>query len=91
MSVQIGRQLAEINENLHHLSARLDQLHSRQSGTLLVVSWLLAKHPQDEALQFLMDQGSEVSDNPSLAEHEAVLAGLIEDVQRWYALCPDGK
>jgi hypothetical protein len=89
MSEQIERQLAEVNKNLLHLAARLDQLQSRQSGTLLVVSWLLAKYPQDEALQFLMAQGAEVSGNPELAEHEAVLAELAEDVQHWHVVFAD--
>lgn len=91
MSQQIERQLTEINENLRHLGNRLDQLQSRQSGALLVLSWVLATYPQDESLQFLMAQGSEVSDNPALAEHEAVLAELIEDVQHWRALRPGDK
>lgn len=90
MHQQIERQLAEINESLRHLSDRQDQLQSRQSGTLLVLGWLLAKYPQDEALPFLMAQGAEVSGNQELAEHGAVLAGLIDDVQHWHALFAEG-
>lgn len=75
---EINRHLAEIDEKLLHLKVFLEQADHRSCALELVVSWLLARQPEDIALQFLSRQANESSCDPSLAEQVALLDDLRE-------------
>lgn len=74
---------AELTDRVIHLQAYVQQLQERANGLQLVVSWLLAKHPDDEAMLFLSSQANEFESSPKFAEEVALLDELREDVAQW--------
>ncbi|MBS3954075.1 MAG: hypothetical protein KGZ88_14085 [Methylomicrobium sp.] len=85
MSNDTDRQLTDINEKLLELTVRLDQQWERQFGLMQVISWLLARHP-DESFHYLTAQAEALADNPAHEELVAVLDELTECVQHWCEL-----
>lgn len=68
--------------------ARIRMLEERNQALQLVLSWLLARQPEDSAKCFLSAQANEI-DQPAHAhkypEHIALLDELREDVAQWHA------
>lgn len=85
---EINRHLAEIEEKLLRLEVCLNQTNERHDALLVVLSWLLANHPGDEAMKFLCLQANELEGDRKLQEHVAVLDDLREAVCAWHALWP---
>jgi len=81
---EINRHLADIDKKLLHLNVSLEQADRRNAALELVVSWLLARHPDDEALEFLSGQANELESNPKFEEDVALLDELRESVREWH-------
>ncbi len=85
---EINRHLAEIDEKLLHLKVDLDLADRRSFALELVVSWLLARHPDDEVMRFLCSQANELESTPDNYYRAAValLDELRGHVSDWRAL-----
>lgn len=59
---EINRHLADIDSQLTHISNHLQQLQDQQDTMALVLGWLLAKHPGDEALRALSRLANEMDE-----------------------------
>lgn len=89
---EINRHLAEIDEKLLHLKVSLDQADHRSCALELVVSWLLARQPEDEAFRFLASQANELENAPDKNRHleaVALLDDLRAQVSDWRAQWQD--
>lgn len=82
----------EINTHLESLSNRILELEVQQrmeqrrnDALQLVVSWLLAKHPDNEAMFFLSCQANALEGNPKYVDDVMLLDDLREDVAQWRA------
>lgn len=72
-------------ERIIRLEASLLMAERRLSAQQHVLSWLLARHPGDEASSFLAFQAFELEKNPKFEEDVALLDELREDVSQWRA------
>lgn len=82
----IKQHIANLENRLLHCEVYCDQLNKRHNALQLVVSWLLAKPPNQDALNFLRVQANELDGNPKHVETVMLLDELIEDVVDWSAL-----
>jgi len=87
----INRHLADIDEKLLHLKISLEQADQRSAALELVVSWLLARQPDDEALGFLSGQANELESNPKFEEDVALLDEMRESVREWHVQWRGGR
>ncbi len=75
---------------LLEFDVKLGQMNERQQATLLVASWLMARHPAPDAADaFVRSQANELEGNPKstmFAEQVAVLDELYEDMKNWRKL-----
>ncbi len=77
-----------ITRRLVELEVQNNQLQRRMNALQLVVSWLLARQPDDKALLFLSAQANELNQSGSQGKWEediALLDELREDVLQWHA------
>ena len=65
------------------LEARLDLLQEHCDGLAMAVSWLLAKHPGDDADLFLSNQANEFEDHLCYPEIVVALDSLRAEVAVW--------
>jgi len=77
---EINLHLAEIDEKLLHLKVSLEQADRRSFALELVVSWLLARHPEDDAFLFLSSQANELENAPGKSRHPEAVA-LLDDLR----------
>lgn len=77
-----------VTRRLVELEARNEMLQRQLNAIQLVVSWLLARQPDNAALRFLSAQANEF-DQPDCRrkweEDIALLDELREDVAHWHA------
>ncbi|MCF7964196.1 MAG: hypothetical protein K9L79_01515 [Methylobacter tundripaludum] len=85
MDRQTAKQLTDIKDQLLHLGLRLDQQRDRQSGLVMVVSWLLAQHSSQHAQTCLMTLSHALEHDSAYAEQLALFVDLSEEVQRIHA------
>lgn len=76
---------AELTERVIRLQATVEQLQEREHALQLVLSWLLARQPNDLSMAFLSSQANELDDAPRFEEQVALLDELREDVAQWHA------
>jgi hypothetical protein len=76
---------AELTDRVIWLQATVEQLQERERALQLVLSWLLARQPNDEAMAFLSSQANEFDGARRLEEDVALLDELREDVAQWHA------
>lgn len=72
-------------DRIIRLEISLQMAESRLSTQQLVLSWLLARQPGDEASSFLAFQAFESEKNPKYEEDVVLLDELREDVAQWHA------
>lgn len=83
--MELNAHLKSIGDKISHLEVHLQQMQRRNDTLQLVVSWILARHPGDDAMSFLSNQAIELDGNPRYEEDVAVLDELREDVLQWHA------
>lgn len=91
---EINRHLAEIDEKLLHFKVSLEQADRRNAASELVVSWLLARQPDDEANTFLAMQAFALENADGKSHHQeavALLDELRESVNSWRAQWRDAR
>lgn len=74
---EINNHLVEIDKKLPHLKVQLDLDDRRSAALELVVSWLLARQPDDQAMRFLSAQANELENAPDKTRHSETVALLI--------------
>jgi hypothetical protein len=79
----------ELLDRITRLELSLKQHREYCDGLEMAISWLLAKHPGDEALLFLSSQANEFEGAKRLEEITVALDYLREDVYGWRALWSD--
>jgi hypothetical protein len=82
--------MKNIDERIIHLETRLQQAERRNDALQFVVSWILARHPGDDAMSFLSCQANELEASPRFEVDVAVLDELREEVLQWHAQWSSG-
>jgi hypothetical protein len=84
MTTATETRLAALEEKLLRLELQLEQMNGHQQTYHRVLSWLLAKQPEDKGLLFLSLTANSIEElHPHLEEDLAALDALIEDVIVW--------
>lgn len=81
-----------IHPMLHRIiriEVQLNQLDRRLNAQQLVLGWLLARQPGDEAMRFLSAQANELEGSSDFEEAVAELDDLREEIARWRAQWQD--
>lgn len=82
--MEINAHLKMLTDRIVRLEVQAEQMRKRNEALLLVVGWILAMHPGDEAMRFLSSQANELDDNQKFVEDVALLDDLREDVAQWH-------
>lgn len=82
---EINRHLADIDGQLTHIKNHLQQLDDCQHMIVLVLGWLLAKHPGDEALRALSRLANDLDEDSDLVHHVELLDQLRNHIMELHA------
>lgn len=77
--------MEDLQNRVIWLECAFKQLQEHCRAQQLVLGWLMAKQPGNEAMEFLSCQANELDDNPKFEEDVVLLDELREDVAQWRA------
>lgn len=86
--METNEHLKILTDRIFDLELHVDQMRQRNDGLMLVVGWLLANHPGDEAMTFLSCQANELDGHQKHVEYVALLDELREEIKQWHAQWP---
>lgn len=86
--MEINAHLENLTDRIVRLEVQTEQMRQRNDGLMLVVGWLLARHPGDDALRFLSSQANELDGHQKHVEYVALLDDLREEIEQWHAQWP---